>query len=85
MKFVDAHADWRCTTSPGKLFIHIFNWPFDGRLKLPPFQKTIMSAKLLSGKKVRILQHADHMELLLPKRSPGALVSVVQISYAEEL
>ena len=84
VKFVDAPADWRCTTSPGKLFIHIFNWPSDGRLKLPPFQKPIISAKLLSGKKIRIIQNADHVELLLPARSPDALVSVVQLSYAEK-
>ena len=24
--------EWRCTAKPGKLYIHIFQWPWDSRL-----------------------------------------------------
>ncbi len=32
-----AKTDWRCTTKPGKLYIHLFKWP-TGSFELPPIK-----------------------------------------------
>jgi alpha-L-fucosidase len=40
--------DWRATTKPGKIYLHIMQWPTDGHWKLPPINGEIKTAYLLS-------------------------------------
>jgi alpha-L-fucosidase len=44
---VNAKWEWRCTTSPGKIFIHIFKWP-TAPFELPPVKSRIVNAYLLA-------------------------------------
>ena len=38
----------RCTTKPGKLYLHVFDWPADGKLEVPGLANPIKKAYLLS-------------------------------------
>jgi len=41
----------RCTTKPGKLYLHVFNWPTDGKLNVPNLTNKVRKAYLLADKK----------------------------------
>ncbi len=81
-KFVAKPADWRCTTKPGTVYIHILNWPKDGKIELPALKGQIKSATLLANTKAKVkyAQSADKIILTLPKTAPDAVVLVVKLS-----
>jgi alpha-L-fucosidase len=80
-KFVASPLVWRCTTKPGKIYIHIFAWPEDGILQLPAIKGKIRKARLLAahGLKVRFKQTAGTTLLTLPHEAPDSIASVVRI------
>ena len=59
----------RCTAKPGKLFLHVFDWPVNGELKVPMPRSEVQKAYLLS--------HKDRAELLLDSDESGNLVVTV--------
>lgn len=77
--FVAAPAIWRCTTKPGKIFIHVLEWPADGQLHLPAVKGKIKKAWFLSDKRVRIdiTQTADGVICSLPSKAFDQLASVI--------
>ncbi len=81
-KFVASPANWRSTTKSGKVYIHVLNWPADGRLVLPPLKGKIKNAFLLSNrnKKITIEQSADGLVCHLPSKAPDALANVICIN-----
>lgn len=78
-KFVPAAANWRCTTKPGKVYIHVLNWPKDGKLELPALKGKIISARLLadSSVNVKVEQTTNYVLLSLPEKAPDTIASVV--------
>ena len=72
---------WRCTTQPGKLYIHIFQWPTTGKLSLPTVPGRIVKATLLADPagKIAFSQSATGTTLDLPPKSPDAIASVVRL------
>ncbi len=78
-KFVPAPANWRCTTKPGKVYIHVLNWPKDGKLELPALKGKIRKAHLLTDPAtlVQVEQTSERVLLTLPPRAPDAIASVV--------
>jgi len=44
----EVHNEWRCTTKPGRLYIHIFQWPASGEFVLPPIKEKVVKACLLA-------------------------------------
>ncbi len=78
-RFVTAW-DWRCTTRPGKIYLHIFKWPADGRFELPAVEDKITKAYLLAdpGRHPLEFKQSDQgVSLRLPSRAPDAIASVV--------
>lgn len=71
----------RCTTRPCKggtrLYLHVFDWPADGKLVLPSLQNPIINARVLAdpAATVGIRGH----ELLLPAKAPDPVASVVVV------
>ncbi len=59
----------RCTAKPGKLYLHVFDWPKDGELKVPMPRKDVQKAYLIA--------HKDRAELLLGSDDKGNLVVTV--------
>ncbi len=59
----------RCTAKPGKLYLHVFDWPKNGELKVPIPRNDVQKAYLLARE--------DRAELLLDSDENGNLVVTV--------
>jgi alpha-L-fucosidase len=71
--------DWRCTTKPGKLFIHLFKWP-DGKFDLTGVKGTVSKAYLLADPNrtpLTVSQAGDKVSIELPASAPDAVASVM--------
>jgi alpha-L-fucosidase len=86
------HLDWgRCTVKTDgdrtKLYLHVFDWPLDGRLVLPGIGNNVVSAKLMSAPKAVIAAakiDTDIAVRMLPRRAPNAHVSVIELEVEGE-
>jgi alpha-L-fucosidase len=81
--FVPATA-WRCTTKPGKLFIHFFQWP-GAAFALPPVTGTVTKAYLLADparKRLKLTVQGGRVTVALPKQAPGQIASVLALELA---
>ncbi|MFO1487632.1 MAG: alpha-L-fucosidase [Verrucomicrobiota bacterium] len=72
----------RCTTkASGKdtlLYLHVFNWPANGRLVVPGLKNAVTSAKLLAnGRLLRFSGTPRGVELEVPAEAPDAISSTV--------
>ncbi len=83
-KFIPAPLVWRATTKPSKVFIHVFQWPQDGKLELPALKQKITKAYLLAepATSVKVDQQTDKISLSLPAKAPDPIVSVVCLDLA---
>ncbi len=75
----NAKTDWRCTTKPGKLYIHLFEWP-NGSFELPPIQEMVTRAYLLADPQKRdlpIKQNGQRRSIALPATAPDPMDSVL--------
>ena len=71
---------WRCTTKPGKLYIHIFKWPTTGTFELPTVKDQIAKAYLLADPKkaeLKVIQNDTGVSIALPPQAPDPIASVV--------
>jgi alpha-L-fucosidase len=71
--------EWRCTTKPGKVFLHIFKWPA-GKFELDGLNDTVTQAYLLADpdhKPLEITQKDGHVSITLPAAAPDPIASVV--------
>jgi len=81
-KYVEAPANWRCTTKPGKIYVHVINWPKNGIVKLPALKAKIKKGCLLNNPKakVKVTQTAEGITLLLPRAINEDFATVVKLS-----
>ena len=73
------HLSWGVATRKGsKLYLHVFDWPADGKLRVPLKSKA-KSAVLLTapGKKLSIAREAERLVITVPPKAPDAINSVV--------
>ncbi len=78
--FVPATA-WRCTTKPGKLYIHLFQWPA-GSFELSKVKGKVTRAYLLADAKhkaLKLTQRGDRVTVVLPDKAPGEIASVLAL------
>jgi alpha-L-fucosidase len=62
------------------LYLHIFDWPGDGRLLLPGLKNKVKSARLLAGSKevsLPVQAAANGLMISLPAAAPDAISSTV--------
>jgi alpha-L-fucosidase len=74
-----ARTDWRCTTRPGKMYIHLFKWPA-GSFELPPIKEKVTKAYLLAdAQKQALAVKADGSKwsISLPAAAPDKMDSVL--------
>jgi alpha-L-fucosidase len=72
--------DWRCTTKPGKLYIHVFRRPADGKLTVP-MSNAIARALVLgdaSAAPVATKQIPAGLQITLPERL-DPLATVIEL------
>ena len=78
--------DYRCTTKPGQLFIHILKWPEDGKFELAGLQSKVTGVSLLAdGQELKFQQSAANVTIELPKQAPDKIASVIRIEIADEV
>jgi alpha-L-fucosidase len=77
-RLFDAKTEWRCTTKPGKLFIHVFKWT-PGSFELPAVGGRVGKAYLLSDparKPLTVQQEKSKVVVTLPQEAPDTMDSV---------
>jgi len=74
--------EWgRCTQKPGKLYLHVFDWPKDGKLRVPIANK-IRKAALLGGGRLRVASSGSGAEISVPPEMPDKVATVVVVEFA---
>jgi alpha-L-fucosidase len=77
---------WRCTTKPGKLYLHLFRWPA-GEFQLPGLQSKVTRAWLLADpahQPLKTRQTGQGVTLFLPAgAAPDPIASVVVAEIAD--
>jgi alpha-L-fucosidase len=78
--------EWgRCTKKATKngtsLYFSVFQWPADGKIVIPEFKKSIVSAKLLAnGSRIKASVSKDGvLTLTLPVAAPDPIASVIRV------
>jgi alpha-L-fucosidase len=83
---VSSGKDWRCTTKPGKIYLHVFNWPTNGKFELRGLQSKVNSAYLLAGgAKLKYDQSGTGVTLTLPAQAPDKIASVICLEIADKV
>ena len=80
-----ARWQWRCTRKPGRLYIHVLEWPASGRLLLPGLLTPVTALRLMAdpARPLTATVTADGVELTLPGSAPDPIASVVAVDLAE--
>lgn len=58
----------RCTKKPGTLYLHVFNWPCDAKLKVPDLKNVI--------EQVYLLADTEHKQLNVYRRNGQIIIDV---------
>ena len=69
----------RATTRKGKLYLHVFDWPKDGKLTVPRLETPVKRAFLLANRQARLSTAPSGADLVVsvPAAAPDLAVSVV--------
>jgi alpha-L-fucosidase len=65
--------DWgRCTQRPGKLYLHVLDWPDDQKLRVPGLRNTVTRAALLTDTAgaLEFQRDAGDLVITVPKKRP---------------
>jgi alpha-L-fucosidase len=82
--FVQATA-WRCTTKPGKLYIHFFQWPGNS-FELSKENRKVTKAYMLadaSRKSLKVQQQGGRVTIALPEKATDSVDSVLVLDVAK--
>jgi len=73
----------RCTVRAGssrsKLFLHVFDWPTDGKLVVPGFGNNVRSARILGGSKVTTERTGPDITISLSTTAPNEIDTVIEL------
>jgi alpha-L-fucosidase len=70
----------RCTAKPGKLYLHVFEWPAGGILEMPGLKDKIKKAYLLANKNKLIVTHENGKAIILaPDDTPLDPINTVVV------
>ena len=71
----------RCTAKPGKIYLHVFDWPANGKLEVAGLKNEIKKAYLLADKKHSVLSiaHEDEDKIIItvPAEVPDMIDTVI--------
>jgi len=70
--------DWRVTTKPGRLYVHLFTWQKE--FSLDGVKGKVTKAYLLAGQKTLKFSHTGgKLVVQLPDKAPDELASVIRL------
>jgi len=76
--------EWcRTTTKPGKIYLHVFDWPTNGQLRVAGLNQKVTGAYLLADPKksqLAVTSSADGIVVNGPAKGPDAIDSVVVLT-----
>ena len=69
----------RCTAKPGKLYLHVFEWPANGRLVVPNVKNEVQKAYLLAGKggDLKVTHDGGNVVVHVPEQAVCPINTVV--------
>jgi len=71
----------RCTAKPGKLYLHVFDWPTNSNLEVAGLRNKVKNAYLLADKKRAKLsvrrEDEDKVVVSVPSEAPDPINTVV--------
>jgi alpha-L-fucosidase len=68
------------------LYLHVFDWPADGKLRVPGLRSTVQRASLLAGGEVLpCVKSEEGITVQLPESAPDPIVSVIRLEIEGEL
>jgi len=70
----------RCTAKPGKLYLHVFDWPEDGKLLVPNLRNKVKKAYLLADKEcseLAVKRKGKGKIITIPKAAPDKINTVI--------
>ncbi len=78
--------DWcRSTMRAGKVYLHLFDWPTDGRITLPAFNPTITQAFFLVGGETLPVEHTSEASIITgPINPPDPIDTILVLETAAE-
>jgi alpha-L-fucosidase len=72
----------RATMKGRKLYVHVFDWPEDGKVKLPPFRTKARSASLLKGdERLKLRQTGKSITITGPEEAPAWRDAAVAVEF----
>jgi len=71
-----------CTARGNQLFLHVFQWPSDGRLIVPGLKTKVQNARTAAGAELAIASAPEFLAITLPPNRPDALIPVVTLELA---
>jgi len=75
-----AKTPWgRCTAKGDKLYLHVFNWPSDGKLIVPGLRNRVTKAYVLAAKDrpCQAAQADGQVTVIVPDKAPDPIDTVV--------
>jgi len=77
---IPAQAWGVCTSGPGKLYLHVLQWPSNGELLIPGISAKLKSASVLAtGKKLKFARRAGCLAITVPQIAPDLPITVIVI------
>ncbi|MHC4119353.1 MAG: alpha-L-fucosidase [Planctomycetota bacterium] len=72
----------RCTAKPGKLYLHVFDWPANGKLEVSGVEGKVGKAYLLAKKraKLRVTREGDRVVIAVPDKAPDPINTIVVLN-----
>jgi alpha-L-fucosidase len=71
----------RCTRKPSAdgstLYLHVFDWPADGKLVVPGAGKVVSATLLASGKRLAAKTAGDETTITVPAKAPDPISSTI--------
>jgi alpha-L-fucosidase len=67
------------TRKEDKIFLHICEWPSNGKLEIEGFPAKVNSVHFFSGETLEYSQASSHLEIALPGQGPDPAISVVEM------
>lgn len=76
----------RATSKPGRIYLHVFDWPKDGSLRIPSWGRNVKRAYLLASPKgdLRFTTDNDGITLQLPGKAVDPIASVVVLEAGKQ-
>ncbi len=72
----------RATVKGNKLYLHVFDWPADGQLRVPGLKNLVHKSRLLadSSREVKTRRDGDDILVTLTGEAPDEIASVIELT-----